>query len=90
MPLDAGRTRRLYSAQQRIALQQRDRHCTAAGCATPPALCHAHHDQPWSTGGPTDLANGRLLCGHHHRRVHDPAFRHERHPDGTIRFHRRE
>ncbi|GAB3664998.1 hypothetical protein GCM10027596_30390 [Nocardioides korecus] len=90
VPLDAGRTRRLYSAQQRIALQQRDKHCTAAGCTTPPALCHAHHDQPWSTGGATDLANGRLLCGHHHRRVHDPAYRHERHPDGTIRFHRRE
>ncbi|GAB3666056.1 hypothetical protein GCM10027596_32990 [Nocardioides korecus] len=90
VPLDAGRTRRLFSAQQRIALQQRDRHCTAAGCTTPPALCHAHHDQPWSTGGATDLANGRLLCGHHHRRVHDPAFRHERHPDGTIRFHKRE
>ena len=90
VPLDAGRTRRLYSAQQRIALQHRDQHCTAHGCTTPPALCHAHHDRPWSAGGPTDLTNGRLLCGHHHRRVHDPAYGHERHPDGTLRFHKRE
>ncbi len=90
VPLDAGRTRRLFSQQQRIALQIRDRHCTAESCDAPPALCHAHHDQPWSQGGPTDLALGRLLCGHHHRRVHDPSFRHERLPDGSLRFHRRE
>ena len=90
VPLDAGRTRRLFSQQQRIALQLRDRHCTAEGCDAPPALCHAHHDRPWSQGGRTDLAVGRLLCGHHHRRVHDPSFRHERLPDGSLRFHRRE
>ncbi|SDS16048.1 protein of unknown function [Nocardioides scoriae] len=90
VPLDAGRQRRFFSAQQRIALQLRDRHCTAHGCDAPPALCHAHHDRPWSQVGTTDLAHGRLLCGHHHRRVHDPSYRHERLPDGSLRFHRRE
>ena len=36
--------------------------------------------QPWSAGGPTDLDNGRLLCGHHHRRIHDPTYETTHHP----------
>lgn len=90
VPLDLGRRRRFHTEHQRIATQLRDHHCTAQGCDAPPALCHLHHDHPWSHGGPTDLANGRLLCSHHHRRIHDPTYLHERLPDGTIRFHRRE
>ena len=42
---------------------------------SPPRMCHAHHDIPFSEGGATSVANGRLLCGHHHRRIHDPAVR---------------
>jgi len=30
--------------------------------------CDAHHHNPWSKGGKTDLADSILLCGHHHRR----------------------
>ena len=90
VPLDLGRSRRLHTRTQRLAMAQRDRGCTATGCDRPPALCHAHHDQPWSDGGGTDLANGRLLCGHHHRRIHDPAYHHRVRPDGSVEFHRRE
>ena len=90
VPLDLGRERRYYSKHQRIAAQIRDGHCTAHGCDAPPAMCHLHHDVPWSQRGPTDLDNARLLCGHHHRRVHDPTYHHERMPDGSLRFHRRE
>ncbi len=90
VPLDLGRERRYATKHQRIAAQLRDGHCTAQGCDAPPALCHLHHDVPWSEGGDTDQHNLRLLCGHHHRRVHDPSFRHERMPDGSVRFHRRE
>jgi hypothetical protein len=90
VPLDLGRARRLHTKTQRLAMSVRDRGCTATGCDRPPALCHAHHDQPWSEGGPTDLANGRLLCGHHHRRIHDPAYHHRTRPDGEVEFHRRE
>ncbi|KQT89159.1 hypothetical protein ASG49_15215 [Marmoricola sp. Leaf446] len=90
VPLDLGRERRYATKHQRIAAQLRDGHCTAQGCDAPPALCHLHHDVPWSESGATDQHNLRLLCGHHHRRVHDPAFRHERMPDGSVRFHRRE
>lgn len=72
--LDLGRRRRLHTRAQRVAMAVRDGHCTAVGCDVPPGLCHAHHDQPWSLGGRTDVASGRLLCPRHHRMVHDPAY----------------
>ena len=53
-------------------------------------MCQAHHDLPWSAGGPTDLANARLLCGPLHRLLDDPRYSHETTPAGKIRYHRRE
>jgi hypothetical protein len=70
--LDQGRRRRRFTRAQRVALTVRDGGCTAVGCQTAAWFCHAHHDDPWARGGPTDLTNGRLLCPSHHRRVHDP------------------
>ena len=87
--LDLGRRRRLHTEPQRLALTLQQGGCTAQDCDKPPALCHAHHDQPWSTGGTTSLENGRLLCGHHHRRIHDPAYEHHQTSAGKIAFHRR-
>jgi hypothetical protein len=73
MVLDVGRRRRLRSEAQRIALAVRDRGCTSVGCDRPAAWCHAHHDVPWSQGGGTSVARGRLLCGFHHRKAHSPS-----------------
>ena len=87
--LDLGRRRRLHTEAQRLALQLEQKTCTAAGCDKPPALCHAHHDTPWSHGGHTSVANARLLCGHHHRRLHDPGYAHTIRPDNKVTFHRR-
>lgn len=88
-PLDLGRSRRLFTAAQRTALGLRDRHCRAEGCDIPARWCEAHHRRPWSGGGRTDLDDGELLCVHHHHRIHDPAYHHDRLPDGGVRFHRR-
>ncbi len=88
--LDVGRRRRLHTEAMRLAMSIRDRGCTAAGCQTPPGMCHAHHDTPWSRDGHTNTDTGRLLCPHHHRRVHDPTYETRHHPDGQITFHRRE
>jgi hypothetical protein len=33
--------------------------------------CDAHHIISWTADGPTDLSNLALLCGFHHRVVHD-------------------
>ncbi len=60
--LDLGRDNRLFAAAQRKALAVRDRGCTFGACDRPPAACHAHHLTEWAGGGPTDLANGALLC----------------------------
>jgi hypothetical protein len=31
--------------------------------------CASHHLKHWADGGPTDLDNLVLLCGHHHRLI---------------------
>ena len=88
--LDVGRKRRLHTEGMRVAMGVRDGGCTAEGCETPPGLCHAHHDVPWSAGGRTNVDTGRLLCPHHHRRIHDPRYGATRLPTGDVSFHRRE
>jgi hypothetical protein len=87
--LDLGRRQRFFNKPQRIALGIRDGGCTAEGCDYPPALCHAHHDDPWSRGGSSDLNRGRLLCPKHHTLAHDPTYELTHHPNGKISFHRR-
>ena len=69
--LDQGMSKRLFDRHQRLALATRDRGCIWRGCERPAAWCEAHHLDPWSRGGPTDLANGCLLCGWHHRLLHE-------------------
>ncbi|MQW75308.1 DUF222 domain-containing protein [Nocardioides sp. dk4132] len=89
VPLDLGRTTRLFSPGQRKALAIRDRECRADGCTIPATWCEAHHVKPWSAGGKTDLADGLLLCSHHHHLIHDDRYLHQRMPNGDIRFARR-
>jgi hypothetical protein len=89
-PLDLGRTRRLFSPDQRKALIVRDRQCRVEGCTIPAAWCEAHHyTTPWPRGGRTDLADGILLCSHHHHRIHDTRYDHQLLPSGDIRLHLR-
>lgn len=88
-PLDLGRTRRLFSPGQRKALALRDRVCRAEGCTIPATWCEAHHVDPWSRGGRTDLDAGVLLCSWHHHRAHDNGYRTQRLPNGDVRFTRR-
>lgn len=87
--LDLGRARRLFTPTQRKALRIRDKHCQAEGCTVPATWCDARHADAWAHGGKTDLADGVLLCGHHHRRAHDPRFETSRLPNGDFRYHRR-
>ena len=89
MPLDMGRAARLFTKSQRIALGLRDGGCTARGCETSASGCHAHHDDPWSPSGLTDLANGRLLCPRHHRLAHDSRYAMTVHADNKVTYARR-
>jgi hypothetical protein len=88
--LDLGRRQRLFSSAQRKALAVSQRTCRAEGCTVPSTWCEAHHAaEPWSRGGRTDLADGKLLCSWHHHRAHDDRYLVSHLPNGAVRFHQR-
>ena len=71
-PIDVGREQRLYTHRQRIALAARDGGCRWPGCDRPPSWTEAHHIDHWARdNGKTDVANGILLCRHHHLLLHN-------------------
>lgn len=83
-PLYLGRRRRTVSRAQLRALRVRDRdRCVAPGCEATRHL-QAHHVLWWRFGGPTDLDNLALVCGHHHTLIHDSGYRLV--PDGQGEF----
>ena len=83
-PLDLGRTTRTIPPHLRTAVIQRDQHCQFPRCTQPPSVCDVHHLIPWAKGGPTSLANLRLLCRFHHLIViHRWRWTITCHPDGT-------
>lgn len=53
-----GRTQRLFSKAQRLALTVRDGGCVWNGCHAPPGWCHAHHVLEYAAGGKADRDNG--------------------------------
>lgn len=73
LPLDLGAASRYFSPAQRLALLERDGGC--AICHAPPSWCEAHHIVEASRGGPSDLANGVMLCTACHHRVHRDRWR---------------
>ena len=74
VPLDVGRTKRLFTPQQRLALAVRDGGCRFPDCHVPAHFTDAHHIVSWQSGGATDLSNGLLLCRYHHRQVHERGW----------------
>jgi hypothetical protein len=84
--LDLGRSRRLITGPLRRALAARDRGCAFPGCDRPPRWCHGHHIQPWVEGGSTSLDNSVLLCGYHHRTVHNGQWTVRLGADGLPEF----
>jgi hypothetical protein len=61
VPLALGRSRRLASPGQTMALIARDSGCSFPGCTHPPQWCDRHHILDWILGGLTDLDNMTLL-----------------------------
>jgi hypothetical protein len=64
--LDLGRSRRIASRTQTLALIARDGGCSFPGCDHPPEWCERHHIVEWIDGGETNLDNLTLLCRYHH------------------------
>jgi hypothetical protein len=78
VPIDLGRSRRLFAGAARHAVLLRDGGCAFPGCTRPPRWTDIHHIVAWFDGGLTDLDNGVALCPHHHRVIH--------HSDWTVRL----
>ncbi|TWS18154.1 DUF222 domain-containing protein [Tsukamurella asaccharolytica] len=72
-PLWLGRSRRLATADQRLALVGAERGCTAPGCDSAPAYCEVHHRDEWAGGGATDIDNLTLACSGDHHSVGPPG-----------------
>jgi hypothetical protein len=86
LPLSVGRRRRAVPAKLRRALEARDdRSCQWPGCTNGRHL-HAHHRRHWAHGGETSLDNLILLCGLHHRLVHEGGYAVETSDGGGLRF----
>ena len=86
--LDLGRAQRTVSAAQWKALVVRDGGCVVPGCDRPATWCDAHHLWWWTRGGPTDLDNLALVCGFHHRLVHERGWTLGRDTSGRWIFRR--
>lgn len=86
--LDIGRKTRAIPPSLRRALDARDGgRCRFPGCENR-RWVDAHHIMHWARGGKTKLDNLVLLCGHHHRLVHEGGFRVSRKGDGPLVFRR--
>ncbi len=80
IPLDLGRAARLFTKAQRLALGERDGGC--ASCGQNIGYVEAHHIRWWDRdAGPTDLANGVLLCSFCHHMIHRDGWRIHADPD---------
>jgi hypothetical protein len=81
-PLHLGRTRRLVSSAQALALATRDGGCIADGCTHPPQWCDVHHLDHWADGGASDIDRLALVCRFHHRYSHEHDWTVSRGADG--------
>lgn len=72
--LAVGRSQRLATPAQRVALRAMHRTCMGPTCDVPFEACQIHHVIPWDENGPTDLANLGPLCSEHHHLVHEGGW----------------
>ena len=69
------------------ALALRDGGCRWQGCDRPASYCEAHHIDPYSQGGRTDIDRGILLCRFHHMNLHHGGWRITRDGKGEFLLH---
>jgi hypothetical protein len=69
--LDAGRSRRLASWKQRMALLVMHPTCGIPDCPVRAKHCAPHHVRWWRHHGRTDLGNLLPVCDRHHHEIHD-------------------
>jgi len=74
--VNLGRDARLFTRYQKMGIAMRDGGCLVPGCDRPPSWTEVHHINEWVRDkGKTDIADGVLLCKHHHLMVHNNGWR---------------
>jgi hypothetical protein len=86
-PVRIGRSSREPTPAMMRALRHRDGECRFPACGAR-RFTNAHHIRWWSGGGPTELDNLLLVCGFHHRLVHEYGWRVGRTPEGVVTWFR--
>jgi hypothetical protein len=77
--VNVGRDQRLFNHRQRVGMAARDGGCRFPGCNRPPSWTEAHHIDEWLLDhGKTDIADGILLCRHHHLLTHNNGWKVQR------------
>ncbi|WP_369023306.1 HNH endonuclease signature motif containing protein [Nocardia cyriacigeorgica] len=71
LPLHLGRSKRLASAAQRLALIAALKGCSRPGCDAPASLSAVHHVLDYRNNGHTDIENLTLACDSCHALIHD-------------------
>jgi len=82
---ETSHAQRRIPAATRRALVARDRDCVFNGCHRPAIWCDGHHLTWWTRGGKTELPNLALVCGRHHRMLHEEGWALTRGKDGRWR-----
>jgi len=75
LPLDLGRTQRLFTKAQGRAIRAAYRGCAYPGCSMPVERCELDHLDAWEKGGCTDIHSASLCCPVHHVERHCGLFR---------------
>lgn len=84
-PLGIGRVSRQIPPWLAREIRHRDAGCRFPGCGRK-RWTAIHHIVPWGRGGPTDYDNLVMLCGLHHRMLHEGGWTIEGDPNGDLRF----
>ncbi len=71
VPMDLGRTQRLFTGEIRRAILARDRECAWPTCHMPARWTQIHHLKWWGRdNGSTSVDDGAPFCNYHHHEVH--------------------
>lgn len=82
-PVNLGRQRRFFTAEQRRAIEVRDgAECPWPVCDSPSDWSDGHHLVHWADGGATSVDGGALPCARHHTLLHEGGWQLKRDNEG--------
>jgi hypothetical protein len=86
--VNAGMKRRLFDGALAEVIKAIEPRCRWLGCIIRAAIAQIDHLTDFTAGGPTDAANGVVMCEHHNLFKYRSRYRPRRQPDDTWHIHR--